>query len=95
MKVCFALARRPQSNGLIERANNIILQGISKRLHGRPKGKWTEELTLVIWSQNTSKSRATKLTPFKLLFEEVVLPEVVLPKELTHKSPRIIKTKSS
>ena len=47
-KVCFAAVRHPQSNGLVERANDIILQGISKRLHGRPKGKWAEELTSVI-----------------------------------------------
>jgi hypothetical protein len=42
-------------------------------------------LTSVIWSHNTSKSRATKFTPFKLLFRE----EAVLPEELTHKSPRV------
>jgi hypothetical protein len=83
--VCFTSIRHPQSNGLIERANVIILQGISRRLHGRPKGKWAEELTSVIWSHNTSKSRATKFTPFKLLFSE----EAVLPKEITHKSPRV------
>jgi hypothetical protein len=38
-KVCFASVRHPQSNSLVERANNIILQGIWKRLHGRPKEK--------------------------------------------------------
>ena len=62
-KLCFASVRHPQSNGLIERANGIILQGILRRLHGRPKGKWAEELTSVIWSHNTSESRATKFTP--------------------------------
>ena len=44
-----------------------------------------EELTLVIWSHNTSESRATKFTPFKLLFRE----EAVLLEGLTHKSPRV------
>jgi hypothetical protein len=39
----------------------------------------------VVWSHNTSKSRATKFTPFKLLFGE----EAVLPEELHHKSPRV------
>jgi len=84
-KLCFASVKHPQSNGFIERADGIILQGISRRLHGRPKGKWEEELTLVIWSHNTSESRATKFTPFKLLFEE----EAVLLEEVTHKSPRV------
>jgi len=84
-KLCFASIRHPQSNGLIERANGIILQGIYRRLHDRLKGKWVEELTSVIWSHNTSKSRATKFTPFKLLFGE----EAILLEELTHKSPRV------
>jgi len=88
-KLCFASIRHPQSNGLVERANNIILQGISRRLHGRPKGKWAEELTSVICSHNTSESRATKFTPFKLLFGE----EAILPEEPTHKSPRVTITK--
>jgi hypothetical protein len=57
-------------------------------LHGRPKEKWAGEVTSVIWSHNTSKSRATKFTPFKLLFREAILLE-----ELTHKSPRVTFTK--
>ena len=74
-KLCFASIRHPPSNGVVERANGIILQGISRRLHDRPKGKWAEKLTSVIWSHNTFESRATKFTPFKLLFgEEAVLP---------------------
>jgi hypothetical protein len=84
-KVCFAFVRHPQSNGLFERENGIILQGIYKRLCGRPKGKWAEELTSVIWSHNTSELRATKFTPFKLLFSK----EAVLLEEITHKSPRV------
>lgn len=63
-----------------------MLQGISKKLHDRPKGKWAEELTTVVWLHNTSESRATKFTPFKLRFRE----EAVLPEELSHQSPRLI-----
>ena len=48
-------------------------------------GKWVEELTSIIWSHNISELRATKFTPFKLLFRE----EAILPEELTHKSPRV------
>lgn len=84
-KLCFASVRHPQSNGLVERANGIILQGISKKLHGRPKRKWAEELTTVTWSHNTSEYRATKHTPFKLLFGE----EAVLPEEIRLQSPRL------
>ena len=88
MKLCFASVRHPQSNGLVERANDIILHGISRRLHCRPKSKWVEEFTSVIWSHNTSESSAKKFTPFKLLFDEVVLLE-----EIIHKSPRVTFTK--
>ena len=73
-KLCFASVRHPQSNGLIERANSIILQGISRRLHGRPKGKWAEELTSVIWSHNNSESRATKFTPLQTPLRRRIRP---------------------
>jgi hypothetical protein len=55
-------------------------------LHDEPNGKWVEELTTMLWSHNTSESRATKFTPFKLLFSE----EAILPEELHHTSPRIL-----
>jgi transposase InsO family protein len=37
----FASVGHPESNGLVERANGIILLGITKFLVGLPKGKWT------------------------------------------------------
>jgi hypothetical protein len=37
----FASIRHLESNGLVERANGIILLGITKFLVGLPKGKWT------------------------------------------------------
>ena len=43
-----------------------------------PKGKWVDELPRVIWSHNTTESRTTKFTPFKLLYgEETVTPEEI------------------
>ena len=43
-----------------------------------PRGKWSEELPRVIWSHNTTESRATKFTPFKLLYgEEAMVPEEI------------------
>ena len=46
----------------------------------QPKGKWVDELPRVIWSHNTTTSRATKFTPFKLLYgeEAVTLEEIRL-----------------
>jgi len=66
--LCFASVYHPQSNGVVERANNIIFAGIKKNITELPKGKWADELQRVIWSHNTTESRATKFTPFKLLY---------------------------
>jgi hypothetical protein len=72
----FALVRHRESNGLVKRANIIILLGITTSLVGLPKGKWIEELIKVVWNHNTSISRSTCFTPFNLLFwDEVVAPE--------------------
>ena len=49
-----------------------------------PKGKWVDELPRVIWSHNTTESRATKSTPFKLVYGE----EAVTPEEIKLKSCR-------
>ena len=76
--LCFASVYHPQSNGVVKRANDIIFTGIKKDITELPKGKWVDELPRVIWSHNTTTSRATKFTPFKLLYgEEAVTPEEI------------------
>jgi hypothetical protein len=38
--------------------------------------KWPDELIKVVWSHNTTASRSTGFTPFKLLFgDEAITPE--------------------
>jgi transposase InsO family protein len=63
MKIHFASVRHPESNGLVERANDIIMTGIM--------------LIKVVCSHNTTVSRSTCFTPFKLLFgdEAITLEE--------------------
>ena len=75
-KLHFASVRHPESNGLVERANGIIMTGIMK-LFNQPRGKWPDELIKVVWSHNTTISRSTGFTPFKLLFgdEAITLEE--------------------
>jgi transposase InsO family protein len=76
MKIHFASIRHPESNGLVERANGIIMIGIMKLIFNEPRGKWPDELIKVVWSHNTTMSRSTWFTPFKLLFgDEVITPE--------------------
>jgi ribonuclease HI len=65
-KIHFASVRHPESNRLVERANGIIMTGIMKLIFNQPRGKWPDELVKVVWSHNTSISRSTGFTPFKL-----------------------------
>jgi hypothetical protein len=75
-KIHFASVRHPESNGLVERANGIIITGIMKLIFNQPKGKWPDELIKVVWSHNTTMSRSTGFTPFKLRFgDEAITPE--------------------
>jgi transposase InsO family protein len=64
----FSSVYHPQSNGTVERANGLLFSGIKKFLVDQKKGKWVDELPKVIWSHNTTVSRATGFTPFRLLF---------------------------
>jgi hypothetical protein len=54
------------------------MMGIMKLFFNQPKGKWPDELIKVVWSHNTTISRSTGFTPFKLLFgdEAITLEEV-------------------
>jgi hypothetical protein len=75
-KIHFASIRHPESNGLVERANGIIMTGIMKLIFNQPRGKWLDELIKVVWRHNTTISRSTGFTPFKLLFgDEAITPE--------------------
>ena len=83
-KLMFALVYHPQSNGAVERPNGIMFTSIKKCLFLKKKGKWVDELLKVIWSHNTSECRATKFTPFRLLYGA----EAMTPEELKHRSLR-------
>jgi hypothetical protein len=52
------------------------MTGIMKLIFNQPRGKWPEELIKVVWSHNTTMSRSTCFSPFKLLFgDEAITPE--------------------
>jgi hypothetical protein len=57
-----------------------------KLIFNQPRGKWTDELIKVVWSQNTTVSRSIGFTPFKLLFGD----EARTPEEAKAGSIRII-----
>jgi hypothetical protein len=51
------------------------MTGIMKLIFNQPRRKWPDELIKVVWSHNTTVSRSTGFTPFKLLFgDEAITP---------------------
>jgi hypothetical protein len=62
------------------------MTGIMKLIFNQPRGKWPDELVKVVWSHNTSISRSTGFTPFKLLFDD----EAITPEEAKAGSIRIV-----
>jgi transposase InsO family protein len=78
IRVNWAAVAHPQTNGQVERANGMILQGLQPRIFDRMNKsgrKWLQELPVVVWSLRTTPSRATEFTPFFLIYGvEVVLP---------------------
>jgi hypothetical protein len=85
----FSSVYHSQSNRAVERANGLIFLGIKKCLFDQKKGKWVDELPRVIWSHNTTVSRATGFTPFRLLFGT----EAMTPEEIKNESMRVVKAK--
>jgi transposase InsO family protein len=75
-KIHFASVRHPESNGLVERENGIIITRIMKSIFNQSKGKWPDELIIVVWSHNIVVSRSIGFTLFKLLFgDKAITPE--------------------
>jgi ribonuclease HI/transposase InsO family protein len=86
--VDWAAVAHPQTNGQVECANDMILQGLKRRIFDRLNKsgrKWLQELPAVVWSLRTTPSRATGFTPFFLVYGA----EAVLPTDLEYGSPRV------
>uniref|UniRef100_A0A2N9FKJ9 Integrase catalytic domain-containing protein n=1 Tax=Fagus sylvatica TaxID=28930 RepID=A0A2N9FKJ9_FAGSY len=74
IKNFFSSPAYPQSNGQTEVSNEVILDGVKKRLE-EAKGRWVEELPSVMWTHRTTKRRSTEETPFALAYRvEAVIP---------------------
>jgi ribonuclease HI len=75
-KLAFASVYHPQSNDVVERANDKIFTAIKKRLLDDRNGKWADQLPKVIWALNTTECRTTGFTPFRLLYgSEAMTPQ--------------------
>nr|GEZ28370.1 reverse transcriptase domain-containing protein [Tanacetum cinerariifolium] len=76
----FASVKLPQTNGLVERANRSLGEGIKARLDARSKN-WIEELPHVLWAHCTMIKSSNRDTPFSLTYKmEAVIPaEIGMP----------------
>ena len=94
IKVDWASVAHPRTNGQVERANGMLLQGLKPRIFDpsiikdklkKFAGRWAAELPAVLWSLRTSTSRATGCTPFFMVYGS----EAILPVDLDYGSPRV------
>jgi hypothetical protein len=87
IRVDWAIITHPQTNGQVECANGMILQGLKPRIFDRLNKsgrKWLQELPSVIWNLSTTPSRATRFTLFFLVYGA----EAILPTDLEYGSPK-------
>jgi transposase InsO family protein len=88
IRVDWAAVAHPQTNGQVERANGMILQGLRPRIFdklNKSGRKWLQELPIVVWSLRTTPSKATGFTPFFLVYGA----EAGFPTDLEYGSPRV------
>ncbi|XP_066361441.1 uncharacterized protein [Miscanthus floridulus] len=84
----WAAVTHPRTNGQVERANGMLLQGLKPRIFNwlnKFGVLWLVGLPVVLWSLRTTPSRATGYTPFFMVYGS----EVVLPMNLDYGAPRI------
>jgi hypothetical protein len=65
VKICASRSNvfvaHPRANGQVKRANDMIIDGLKKRLYdenSKKGGKWIHELPHVIWGLRTQPSKA-------------------------------------
>jgi hypothetical protein len=88
IEVKYASVAHPRANGQVKRANDMIIDGLKKRLYdenSKKGGKWIRELPHVVWGLQTQSSKAKGQTLFFLMYES----EAILPADIMWKSPRV------
>jgi transposase InsO family protein len=71
IRVDWVAVAHPMTNGQVEHANGMILQGLKPRIYNdlNKFGKrWMKELPSVVWSLRTTPSQATGFTSFFLVY---------------------------
>ncbi|GJV84900.1 reverse transcriptase domain-containing protein, partial [Tanacetum coccineum] len=86
IRQCFASVKHPQANGLVERANRSLGEGIKARLDERSKD-WIEELPHVLWAHCTMIKSSNGVTSFLFTYgtKAVIPAEIGMPTMRTTK----------
>jgi transposase InsO family protein len=88
IRVDWSAVAHPKTNRQVERANDMILQGLKPRIFKQVdkfRARWVDELSSVFWSLHTTPCRATGFT----LFFMVHGSKAVLPTDIDYGSPRV------
>ncbi|GKE52198.1 reverse transcriptase domain-containing protein, partial [Tanacetum coccineum] len=77
IRQCFASVKHPQANGLVERVNRSLGEGVKARLDERSKD-WIGKLSHVLWAHRTRIKSSNGETPFSLTYdtEAIILAEI-------------------
>jgi hypothetical protein len=74
IKLFYSSPYYAQANGQVEASNKVLIKIIKKRIKDIMR-RWHEKLSEALWAHRTSRHRATKVTPFELVYgQEAVLP---------------------
>ncbi|GKB00017.1 reverse transcriptase domain-containing protein [Tanacetum coccineum] len=76
----FSSVKHPQTNGLVERANRSLGEGIKASL-GKDNKNWMEEISHVLWANRTMVKSSNGDTSFSLTYgtEAVISAEIGMP----------------
>jgi hypothetical protein len=88
ISVKYVLVTHPRANGQVERANDMILDALKKRLYQKDEkhpGRWLKELLAVVWGLRTQTSCNIGVSPYYL----VCGSEAVLPADIAFWAPRV------
>jgi transposase InsO family protein len=88
IRIEWASVGHPRTNGQVEKANGIVLQGLKPRIFDWLKKfsrRWVVKLPAVLWSLRTTPNRSTGFTVFFLTYGA----QAVLPSDLDYGAPRV------
>ena len=88
ISVKYVSVTHPRANGLVERANDMILDAHKKRLYKKDEnhlGRWLKELPAIIWGLRTHTTQYTSVSLYCLVYGS----EAILPAGIAFRAPRV------